>query len=323
MMPKRSNEFQRLIYLIQHELSDEAKVTESKMIENKQTGSPVEVDIVVETESGGLPIVISVECTTSSSRSATVEWVREMRGKHQDLSTNKLVLVSGTGFSQEAERLARAHGIEAITFKEAELFDWAGALSELLSKGGLQISRFDMQAKSWTLKFDPVEKGRLDELAHLHFDDQSRIYSPNGELQGTIQQIGTLMLGDRSIGERVMRRWAKDRKTNFQITWNVPPGTQVVDPNGNNFRLKAFIIDGYTEVESTPVHLSPAIYGKTQVAHGKVPDIFSGRNGEATIFFAEREGNDPKGGLAFSSDSGFGKTIFPMQKPSTSFDEVD
>ena len=72
-------------------------------------------------------------------------------------------------------------------------------------------------------------------------------------------------------------------------------------------------------MESIPVDLLPATYGETQVAYGKVPDIFTGSTGEATVFFAEREGEDIVGGLGFSSDSGFGKAVFPIQRPSTRY----
>lgn len=36
-MPKRSNDFQRLIYLIRVNLAEGAKVTESKMMRDRQT----------------------------------------------------------------------------------------------------------------------------------------------------------------------------------------------------------------------------------------------------------------------------------------------
>ena len=65
-MPKRTNPFQRLIYSIQHELSGEALVMESMMLPNIHSGSLAEVDIVVETKTGGIPIIVSVECTTST-----------------------------------------------------------------------------------------------------------------------------------------------------------------------------------------------------------------------------------------------------------------
>jgi hypothetical protein len=151
-MPKRTNPFQRLIYSIQNELSCEALVTESKMLPNIHTGSLAEVDIIIDIVSGGIPIIVSVECTTSTTRAATVEWIREMIGKHQDLPTNKLVLVSGSGYTEEAEAIAKAHGIEAMSFKDADSYDWSSMLSTLVDNPNLNIEKFDIKDRSWSLK---------------------------------------------------------------------------------------------------------------------------------------------------------------------------
>ena len=47
-MPKRTNFFQKLIYQLHKQLAGNAVVTESKMFIDKETGSQVEVDIVIE-----------------------------------------------------------------------------------------------------------------------------------------------------------------------------------------------------------------------------------------------------------------------------------
>jgi hypothetical protein len=117
-----------------------------------------------------------------------------------------------------------------------------------------------------------------------------------------------------------MRRWIKERKERFKLTWNAKEGTQIADAAGNHYRVRAIILDGYCEVESTPVSLASAIYGKTQVAYGKIPDIFSGSTGEVTVLFTEQEGEEAKGWLGFSSDSGFVQQIFPANRPFTFYD---
>jgi hypothetical protein len=62
-LPKRTNPFQRLIFTIQHAVTDDAVVTESKMLSNIHTGSPAEVDIVIEAETGTVktPFLVPVE----------------------------------------------------------------------------------------------------------------------------------------------------------------------------------------------------------------------------------------------------------------------
>jgi hypothetical protein len=152
------------------------------------------------------------------------------------------------------------------------------------------------------------------------FSEESEIVGPEGEVLGTAQQLGTSMLTDRDIVERIMRRWIKTKREEFKLTWNANEGTKISDVEGEFYLIEAIILDGYCEVESTPVSLTPATYGRTQVAYGKVPDILSGSTGEVTVLFTEQEGEQAKGWLGFSSDSGIGKQIFPATRPSTFYD---
>jgi hypothetical protein len=108
-MPKRSNTFQKLIYLIHQQLADGAQVTESKMLRDRITDEENEVDIVIEQDLAGAKIVISIECR-GRGRPATREWVHEMWGKHQHLPTNHLILISETGF-QKPQKKRRAFSV--------------------------------------------------------------------------------------------------------------------------------------------------------------------------------------------------------------------
>lgn len=318
-MPKRTNPFQKLIYTIQHELAHEAVVTESKMLSNILTGSPVEVDVIIEAETGGIPLIIGIECI-AEARAVTVEWVREMLGKHRDLPTDKLVLVSRSGFTSEAERYAAARRAEAIQLREAESFDWSKMVADLIANPNLRIANFEIREQSWTIRLYEAEKQRVLAKEKLSFGETSEVFSPEGESLGTVQQLGVSILRDRRIVQRIMQRWIKHRKEHFKLTWNPPVGTQISDADGDRYSIEAFVLDGSCEVESTPLSMTPAKYGKTQVAYGTVPDIFTGSTGEVMVVFTEKEGEQAKGALRFSSGSGFGEQIFPAIKPFTFFD---
>jgi len=60
------------------------------------SGRSVEVDVVVEGTLGGVVLVIGVECT-SGNRKATVEWVDQMLGRHNDPKTE-------IGIGQKAQK---------------------------------------------------------------------------------------------------------------------------------------------------------------------------------------------------------------------------
>jgi hypothetical protein len=73
-----------------------------------------EVDVVIRSSTAGYPLVVSIEAT-STGRRADVSWVEKMRAKHEHLETNQFVLVSESGFSDQASKLAEHRGILPVT----------------------------------------------------------------------------------------------------------------------------------------------------------------------------------------------------------------
>lgn len=116
-MPKRSNVFQDVVGMIQRQIAGIAAVEESGELENTRTRKKREVDIVVRGKLGGHDLVVGIEAhdTSTSSRPATVEWVERMMGKHQNLGTDKVVLVSEIGFTKQALKLAAEEHIATLT----------------------------------------------------------------------------------------------------------------------------------------------------------------------------------------------------------------
>ena len=100
-MPARSNEFQQLVFLVKKVLSPTtATVTESKLLTDLQTGDEREVDVCIEAELGGHPVVLCIECR-DHKRQADVTWVEQMLSKHQRLPTGTLVLRLVPAFQSE------------------------------------------------------------------------------------------------------------------------------------------------------------------------------------------------------------------------------
>lgn len=73
----------------------------------------VEVDVCIEAEVGGHTVVICIECR-DHSRTADVTWVDQMKGKHERLPTNTLVLASRSDFSKRARSAAKVAGIQLL-----------------------------------------------------------------------------------------------------------------------------------------------------------------------------------------------------------------
>ncbi|MFF3569253.1 hypothetical protein ACFYXQ_15895 [Nocardia jiangxiensis] len=110
-MPKRTNAFQTLVATINEHIRGEATVTESKMLQDLDTGTEREVDICIEHTIAGHLIRVCIECS-SHKRPRDVSWVEQMHGKHLRLPTNLLVLASESGFTPAALKKARSYRIE-------------------------------------------------------------------------------------------------------------------------------------------------------------------------------------------------------------------
>lgn len=85
-------------FVRQHNAQPGVTVTESKFLHDDTVNADREVDIVVEGSFDGDPMVTSIE-VIEHRRPATVEWVERLIGKHRTLPTNRLMLVSKSGFS--------------------------------------------------------------------------------------------------------------------------------------------------------------------------------------------------------------------------------
>lgn len=91
-MPKRSNEFQRLIAKIEETLASHGhQVTESKMVKPLTGGNPTEIDVAIHAVAGtrfserdAEEILVGIECR-DHKRKADRTWIDQIVGKYTDL----------------------------------------------------------------------------------------------------------------------------------------------------------------------------------------------------------------------------------------------
>lgn len=113
-MPKRSNEFQRLIAMLTQMSSGDAIVRESVELLEIVSGEPREVDVVAVGKVAGHGTIVGIECR-DWKRKQDVQWVEQVDNKFRDLGANVKVLVSSSGFTKGALAKAIQYGIKAIT----------------------------------------------------------------------------------------------------------------------------------------------------------------------------------------------------------------
>lgn len=106
-MPKRRNLFQEVVEILHRHMAGDATVEASAMLPSQSTGALREVDVVIRAKQAGHDVIVSVEAM-ARSRKADRTWVDSMVGKHADLPTSKLVLVSQRGFTEDARAAALA-----------------------------------------------------------------------------------------------------------------------------------------------------------------------------------------------------------------------
>lgn len=152
IVPQRTNEFQELITLLTQIAGSDA-VTASAMLPDRAVpGATREVDICVRAEAAGHEVLIGIECRMSGTRKQTVEWVEAMQGKHSHLPTNKVVLVSSSGFTKNALKLAEFFGMKAITPSEVDP-NFVGTIVNNLKS--VWVKRFDFEPRNMQITFDP------------------------------------------------------------------------------------------------------------------------------------------------------------------------
>ena len=172
-MPQRSNDFQRLIHLIEFTLAQHgAVVRESEMIASRR-GELREVDIAVHLTNGPHHITIAVEYR-DRARPANVEWIDALIGKYNDMPVDKVVAVSRKGFTPRAKTRASESGILCWTLEEAHQPDhWVNQIKMRL---------VEMRARAFTLErytvvIAPPESG----TAQLLDMDNAVLHMPDGQ----------------------------------------------------------------------------------------------------------------------------------------------
>lgn len=104
-MPKRTNERQQIIELVKKLLvAPNCVVSSSEFLPDAVTGEKREVDVVAEHHIDGDTFTQSIE-VTGAKRPADITWVEQMLRKHQNLPTDRLILVSWAGFTRTATAL--------------------------------------------------------------------------------------------------------------------------------------------------------------------------------------------------------------------------
>lgn len=260
-MPKRSNDFQRLIYLVRVNLADGAKVTESKMMRDRLTKRFREVDVVIEGKVGLQPVVVAIECR-DHRRVADVTWVDTMKSKHERLDTNALLLASRSGFTPEARDVAKKYGIELFTLEDVEDADMPSMLGP---QGSLWLKSVEVTAAKVSVRVGPVGEFPAETVATI---PDNLLYVKDGAELCQIKELVDALLKSPRARDYVLAEGIEDHKW-FELVW-APPS----DREGNPLYMKKLEPAVLRPIESIRV-VGPCKVqvGKFGMRHGKIGDV--------------------------------------------------
>jgi hypothetical protein len=224
-MPQRTNDFQRLVYLVRSNLAGDATVTESAMLTDRLTGSKREVDVCIEGKVGGHPVVVCVECR-DHQRVADVTWVDAMKAKHERLPTNALLLASRSGFTPEAEAASAAYGIQTFTLSEVESTDYPRLIGAhgVLWKKTMVLNTEHVKAL--------VERTDLYETEIVNLWTDNEMYASNGKALTSAVAFVHSLLNAPGVLERLLSD-GKEEHGHFEVCLDHP-----VNASGQAFCLK-------------------------------------------------------------------------------------
>lgn len=253
-MPKRSNDFQRLVKAIYDAVAsvEGGTVTECAVL-REPSGTPREVDVLLEASLYGHPLRIAVECR-DRSRKSDIEWIDALVGKYRNLAVQKIIAVSRRGFSAPAQEKATQGGIETRSLDECADTDWS---SEFI-KIGVGEFTFSPQVESVTIELFPA--------ADFPLALESTIENPDGRSLGTVEW----MLMDcyrKNVAPRIKEfvekeflpvcRVLADLRKKWEVTVPVDiNGAFLKGDDGSRPEVKkvTYVVKAHTEVTRFSVH---------------------------------------------------------------------
>jgi len=220
-MPPRTNAFQRLVTLLSATLAGHARVTESAMLPDRVTGESREVDVLLVAITAGYQVNLGIE-VISWARPADTPWVEKMRAKHDNLPTDKLILVSESGFSGPAKRKAEFYGIETLTVEEACEADWP-MIAALEETGVFEVT---------TMNYDVDAVCKLDDgtLEQLPVPSQASFPTPSGPM--TMDTFVRALLEREDLREVVRANLTGGHEHDFWLSYTEPNGLWRFDNEG-------------------------------------------------------------------------------------------
>jgi len=184
-MPKRTNDFQELVSLVQKALVPAgAKVSDSHLMDVPGMSEPREIDILIESAIGPYHMKIAVEAKDHRRKMDSTQF-ESLVGKYfveGGVKVNKVVIVTHRGFYQPVIDRAKKLGVELLTLSEAKAVDWSNFRPQFKPfKTALRVCDIEVSP--------PINQISTDTLI-----TEGKVSCSHGTQFGTVQQFAYYLL---------------------------------------------------------------------------------------------------------------------------------
>jgi hypothetical protein len=296
-VPRRTNTFQQVLALVFWLLAKEGEVVaESEELPDTDTGEMREVDVLVTGRVGGLPITVQIE-TTTRKRPADVKWVEMEVGLHESVQTDKLILVSESGFTKRAREKAEATG--AIPIQPGD-FDSDDAVGDVVNRLASIFPKILNMKPEQIAGVAEKSDGEMVNITELSL--QTMIFLETGDEIGTIgTEIRRRM--DANFLQTAEEIGLPDIAGDVDAKFNMAMPNWVATVDGKEFhacvkwdeveppefhRIKEIQVRGFAEIRVAEIHLTHKKLGEIAMAYG------TGRLGDDEVLVVVTEGEGGK-----------------------------
>ena len=279
-MPKRHNIFQDLMVSIHQQLAFPCRVAESEMLLDPSSGQAREVDLVIRSNFVGYEIVISVECT-DRKRPVSVEWVEQICCKHRDLPTQKLVLISKSGYTAAAHAKALAFGAEPLSLDTARQVNWTKYVD--------RYSKLFLAAIDIVTVVVPTSPTYIPDDPYRGIPMQTEFLDSEGKFRATAEEIAHAILAKEQILAATISKMNIVHGDGWELGIAMQPGVRMRLPDGTEHGVEEFKVVILANPLLVRFDLERASFRDAQVAYGASQTTY----GDFLLTILETEENMP------------------------------
>lgn len=202
-MPKRTNEFQKIVLRIHQALAGiGVAVEESVLVPEKNSNAQREVDVLVTTSIAGHQTRIAIECR-DHGRDQDITWIDGLIGKYVNLGIEKVIAVSATNYSATASQKAAQHNIELLTLKDASETDWATKICP----SAFQFFGFRNRPLIVGLRLQHVDQIKIEYTFEGDLRSEDCVLVPYAQFFLDIWEVHMAQVAGQKIAKHVSSDW--------------------------------------------------------------------------------------------------------------------